>query len=121
MAEGARSATLKLPAFLIVDEIGRLPVTTNGANLLLQPVCTAASGTQQCSLPNKCFKEWGAIFGDSVLAVPLLDRVLHRCNIANSQGNSYRLRKYLAPTPSPRLIKHPPTWTSTFVGEVQNP
>ena len=70
---------------------------------------------------NKCFKEWRAIFGDSVLAVPLLDRVLHRCHMVKRQGNSYRLRNYPGPTPSPRFIKHPLTWTSTFVGEGLNP
>ena len=43
---------------------------------------------------NKSFKEWGDIFGDSVVASALLDRLLHHCHIVNIQGNSYRLREY---------------------------
>jgi hypothetical protein len=43
---------------------------------------------------NKSFKEWGDIFGDSVVAAALLDRLLHHCHIVNIRGNSYRLRDY---------------------------
>ena len=39
-------------------------------------------------------KEGGDIFGDSVVASALLDRLLHHCHIVNIQGNSYRLREY---------------------------
>jgi len=42
----------------------------------------------------KGFEEWGEIFGDEVMAVALIDRLLHHCQIVNIRGNSYRLRAH---------------------------
>ena len=89
-----RLAFLKQPALLIVDEIGYLPVTPNGANLFFQLVNARYERNSTVLTSNKSFKEWGDIFGDSVVAVALLDRLLHHCHIVNIQGNSYRLREY---------------------------
>jgi len=89
-----RLAFLRQPALLIVDEIGYLPVTPNGANLFFQLVNARYERNSTVLTSNKSFKEWGEIFGDSVVAVALLDRLLHHCHIVNIQGNSYRLREY---------------------------
>lgn len=89
-----RLAFLKQPALLIVDEIGYLPVTSNGANLFFQLVNARYERNSTVLTSNKSFKEWGDIFGDSVVAAALLDRLLHHCHIVNIQGNSYRLREY---------------------------
>ena len=89
-----RLAFLRQPALLIVDEIGYLPVTPNGANLFFQLVNARYERNSTVLTSNKSFKEWGDIFGDSVVAVALLDRLLHHCHIVNIQGNSYRLREY---------------------------
>jgi DNA replication protein DnaC len=43
---------------------------------------------------NKGFEEWGSIFGDDVMAVALIDRLLHHCHIVNIRGNSYRMRQH---------------------------
>jgi DNA replication protein DnaC len=43
---------------------------------------------------NKSFEDWGAVFGDEVMAAALIDRLLHHCHIVNIRGNSYRLRKH---------------------------
>ncbi len=89
-----RLATLRQPALLIVDEIGYLPITKNGANLFFQLVNARYERNSMVLTSNKSFKEWGDIFGDSVVAAALLDRLLHHCHIVNIQGNSYRLRHY---------------------------
>ena len=89
-----RLATLRQPSLLIVDEIGYLPVTSNGANLFFQLVTARYERNSTVLTSNKSFKEWGDIFGDSVVASALLDRLLHHCHIVNIQGNSYRLREY---------------------------
>ncbi len=89
-----RLATLRQPSLLIVDEIGYLPVTSNGANLFFQLVNARYERNSTVLTSNKSFKEWGDIFGDSVVASALLDRLLHHCHIVNIQGNSYRLREY---------------------------
>lgn len=89
-----RLATLRAPSLLIVDEIGYLPVTSNGANLFFQLINARYERNSTVLTSNKSFKEWGDIFGDSVVAAALLDRLLHHCHIVNIQGNSYRIREY---------------------------
>ena len=88
-----RLAALRQPSLLIVDEIGYLPVTSNGANLF-QLLNARYERNSTVLASNKSFKEWGDIFGDSVVASALMDRLLHHCHIVNIQGNSYRLREY---------------------------
>ncbi len=43
---------------------------------------------------NRGFGEWGDIFGDSVVATALLDRLLHHAVVIPIEGNSYRLREH---------------------------
>ena len=43
---------------------------------------------------NRGFAEWGDIFGDSVVATALLDRLLHHAVVIQIEGSSYRLRQH---------------------------
>src|SRR5580693_9447404 len=43
---------------------------------------------------NRGFAEWGDIFGDSVVATALLDRLLHHAVVVQIEGSSYRLREH---------------------------
>ena len=63
-----RLAALRQPSLLIVDEIGYLPVTSNGANLFFQLLNARYERNSTVLASNKSFKEWGDIFGDSVVA-----------------------------------------------------
>jgi DNA replication protein DnaC len=89
-----RLAVLRNPSLLIVDEIGYLPITAGGTNLFFQLVNARYEKGSMILTSNKSFKEWGEIFGDSVAAAAMLDRLLHHCHIVNIKGNSYRLRQY---------------------------
>ena len=42
---------------------------------------------------NRAVGEWGAVFGDSVVATAILDRLLHHCHVVTIRGDSYRLRE----------------------------
>jgi DNA replication protein DnaC len=53
-----RLAALKQPALLIVDEIGYLPVTGNGANLFFQLVNARYEKNSTVLTSNKSFREW---------------------------------------------------------------
>lgn len=99
-----RLAFLRQPSLLIVDEIGYLPVTASGTNLFFQLVNARYEKASMVLTSNKGFKEWGDIFGDSVAAAAILDRLLHHCHIVNIKGNSYRLRQY----PGLSLPQEPP-------------
>lgn len=86
-------------ALLIVDEIGYLPVTAGGANLFFQLVNARYERGAMILTSNRGFKDWGAIFGDNVVAAALLDRLLHHAVVIQIDGNSYRLREHAALVP----------------------
>lgn len=50
---------------------------------------------------NRGFGEWAEIFGDSVIASALLDRLLHHAVVIAIEGNSYRLLEHAALVPEP--------------------
>lgn len=43
---------------------------------------------------NRSFAEWGAVFGDSVVATALLDRLLHHAVVIQIEGSSHHLRQH---------------------------
>ena len=86
--------TLVFPSLLIVDEIGYLPITKTGAMLFFQLVSKRYEHASTVLTSNKGFEEWGAVFGDEVMAAALIDRVVHHCHIVNIRGNSYRMRQH---------------------------
>ena len=88
-----RLRVLTHPALLVVDEIGYLPVTRNGATLFFQLINERYERASTVLTSNKGFEEWGTILGDEVMAAALLDRLLHHCHLVNIRGNSYRMRQ----------------------------
>ena len=72
----------------MVDEIGYLPVTQEGAILFFQIVNARHEGASTVPTSNKGFEEWGSVLGDEVMAAALIDRLLHQCHIVNIGGNS---------------------------------
>jgi DNA replication protein DnaC len=89
-----RLATLTYPSLLVVDEIGYLPVTRNGAVLFFQLIGRRYEYASTVLTSNKSFEEWGEVLGDEVMAAALIDRVLHHCHLVNIRGNSYRMREH---------------------------
>ena len=89
-----RLKTLTHPALLVVDEIGYLSVTPNGAKLFFQLVNARYGRASTVLTSNKSFEHWGEILHDEVMAAALLDRLLHRCHIVNIRGNSFRMRSH---------------------------
>ena len=96
-ARRKRATVLRLlsyPALLIVDEIGYLPVSRDGAVLFFQLINARYERAATVLTSNKGFEEWGAILGDKVMAAALIDRLMHHCHVVNIRGNSYRLREH---------------------------
>ena len=50
--------------------------------------------------------DWGDIFGDSVIAAAILDRLMHNAIVFNIRGPSWRMREHhgleIATTTNPR-------------------
>src|SRR5689334_10162009 len=60
---------------------------------------------------NRGFAEWGEVFGDTVVATALLDRLLHHAVVVQIEGASYRLRQHaglIPETVARRPLGHPP-------------
>jgi DNA replication protein DnaC len=109
------------PALLVVDEIGYLPITPGGGNLFFQLVNRRYEKGAMILTSNRGFAEWGEIFGDTVVATALLDRLLHHAVVIQIEGSSYRLRQHAdlvpehlrakalaAPPPAPKRRGRPP-------------
>jgi DNA replication protein DnaC len=94
-------------SLLIVDEIGYLPLGSNGGNLFFQLVNACYERSAMILTSNRGFSEWGEIFGDPVVATALLDRLLHHAIVVPIEGNSYRLREHVALIPE-HLLNRPP-------------
>ena len=101
-------------ALLIVDEIGYLPVVPGGGNLFFQLVAARYERGAMILTSNRGFAEWGDVFGDSVVATALLDRLLHHAVVVQIEGSSYRLRQHAELMPEhvrSKAIITPPTST----------
>ncbi len=89
-----RLKTLMHPALLVVDEIGYLPVTSNGARMFFQLINGRYGRASTVLTSNKPYQQWGEVLHDEVMAAALLDRLLHRSHTINIRGNSYRMRRH---------------------------
>ena len=89
-----RLKVLTHPALLVVDEIGYLPVSQEGAILFFQLINARHERASTVLTGNKGFEEWGSVLGDEVMAAALIDRLLHYCHIVNIRGNSFRMREH---------------------------
>jgi DNA replication protein DnaC len=76
---------------VIIDEIGFQPVTRNEANMLFGVVNQLYQQTSIILTSNKGVAEWGEFMGDLVITTAMLDRLMHKCEIFDMDGDSYRL------------------------------
>lgn len=81
---------------LIVDELGYVPLAKEGADLLFQVFSDRHERGSVLVTTNLPFKEWGSVFPDARMAGALVDRLTHRAQIFQTQGESMRLRQGLA-------------------------
>ena len=80
--------TVKL---LIVDELGYVPFTAVGSELLFEVFSQRYERGATLVTSNLPFDEWTSIFGSERLTGALLDRLTHHVHILEMNGESYRL------------------------------
>ena len=88
--------TLSKYRLLIIDEVGYLPIDTQGANMLFQLINKRYEKNSTIITTNKQFSKWGELFGDSMIANAILDRLIHHSHIINITGKSYRMKDVLS-------------------------
>ena len=76
---------------LIIDELGFVPLSKTGAELLFETISQRYEQGAILITSNLPFDEWTEIFGSERLTGALLDRLTHHVNILEMNGESYRL------------------------------
>ncbi len=83
------------PRLLCVDEVGYLSYGNRHADLLFEVVTRRYTDGAKPTLvtTNKAFSDWSEVFPNATCVVTLIDRLVHRSEVVNIQGESYRLRE----------------------------
>ena len=78
---------------LIIDELGFVPLSRTGAELLFEVFSQRYERGSILVTTNLPFDEWTGVFGSERLTGALLDRLTHHVHILEMNGESYRLRQ----------------------------
>jgi len=78
---------------IVIDELGFIPFTATGAQLMFQLCSTLYERVALIVTTNLSFADWTQVFGDEMLTVALLDRLTHKAHIVEFVGDSYRFRQ----------------------------
>jgi DNA replication protein DnaC len=81
------------PELLVIDEVGYLSSTSKHADLLFEVVTRRYQQKSIILTTNKAFKEWNEVFPSSGCVVTLIDRLVHKAEIIDLDGDSYRAKE----------------------------
>ena len=84
---------LQAVKLLIVDELGYVPLSPTGAELLFEVFSQRYESGSTIVTSNLPFEDWTSVLGSERLAGALLDRLTHHVNILTMNGDSYRLKQ----------------------------
>jgi DNA replication protein DnaC len=93
-ALGRRLRRYTMPRLLCIDEVGYLSYSNRYADLLFEVVTRRYDLQKSIVLStNKAFAEWSEVFPHAACTVTLVDRLVHRSEILEIEGDSYRLKE----------------------------
>ena len=78
---------------LIIDELGYVPLSPTGAELLFEVFSQRYERGSTIVTSNLPFDEWTSVFGSERLTGALLDRLTHHVHILEMNGESFRLKQ----------------------------
>ncbi len=78
---------------IVLDELGFIPFTPNGAHALFTFCSELYERTAMIITTNLQFANWIQLFGDERLTAALLDRLTHHAHIVELTGESFRFRQ----------------------------
>ena len=77
---------------LVLDELGYVPASKAGAELLFDVIASAYERSSIVLTTNLGFEHWTEVLGNERLTGAALDRLTHRAAIVETAGESYRLQ-----------------------------
>jgi DNA replication protein DnaC len=78
---------------LIIDELGYLPMTREGAQLFFQVLADRYEKASTLLTSNLTFGQWNQVFEDANLTAALLDRLTHHCHVHQFTWESIRFHE----------------------------
>jgi len=75
---------------LIVDDIGYVKPTDSEGQVLFELIAHRYERSSLIITSNQAFSEWDGIFGDNMMTVAAIDRLVHHADIIQIEGDSFR-------------------------------
>jgi len=88
-------AALAKNRVLAIDELGYLPIDSEGGRLLFQVITNSYEKSSLIITTNLEFSRWGTVFGDDTMAAAIIDRLVHHGRLLQFRGESYRVQHAL--------------------------
>jgi DNA replication protein DnaC len=94
---GLEDALKKLDKYelLILDDIGYVKKSDSESQVLFELIAHRYERGSLLITTNQAFSEWDSIFGDNMMTVAAIDRLVHHSDIHQIEGDSYRKKAAL--------------------------